>query len=88
MAEDAFSEPGSNAKMSARWARDTPVSEHKGRLGRESFLRKEQASPFRLRIQTLDLICRDDLDFRLPFVKFNCAGDADGFPGDHAKSLV
>ena len=45
-------------------------------------------SPFRLRIQTLDLICRDDFDFRLPFVKFNCAGDADGFPGDHAKSLV
>ena len=88
MAEDAFSEPGSNAKMSARWARDTPVSEHKGRLGRESFLRKEQASPFRLRIQTLDLICRDDFDFRLPFVKFYCAGDADGFPGDHAKSLV
>jgi hypothetical protein len=37
MAEDAFSEPGSNAKMSARWARDTPVSEHRGRLGRESF---------------------------------------------------
>ena len=44
---------------------------------------KEQSSPPSLRIQNLDLICRHDFNFRLPFVKFNCAGDADGFPVDH-----
>ena len=74
--------------MSARWARDTPVSEHKGRLGRESFLRKEPASPFRLRIHACNLIRRQDFDFRLPLVKFNCVGDADGFPLDPGKSLI
>jgi hypothetical protein len=49
---------------------------------------KEQASPFRLRIQARDLIRRQDLDFWLPGSKSDCAGDADGFPLDHGKSLV
>ena len=40
---------------------------------------KEQASPFRLRIQGFDLICRHDLDLWLPVVKSSCASDADDF---------
>src|SRR6516162_6657358 len=49
---------------------------------------KNRPSVYQRRIQTFDLICRHDCDFRLPFVKFNCAGDADGFPLDHGKSLI
>jgi hypothetical protein len=41
-----------------------------------------------LRIQAFDLICRQDLDLWLPVAKSNCAGDADGFPLDHGKSLI
>jgi hypothetical protein len=49
---------------------------------------KEQASPFRLRIQVRDLIRRQDLDFWLPGSKSDCAGNTDGFALDHSKSLV
>jgi hypothetical protein len=35
---------------------------------------KEQASPFRVRIQARDLIRQQDLDFWLPGSKSDCAG--------------
>ena len=38
---------------------------------------KEQASPFRLRIQARDLICRHDLDLWLSVAKMDCAPDAE-----------
>ena len=47
-----------------------------------------QPSPFSLGIQAFDLIRRHDVDLRLPVVKSDCAGDADGFPLNHGKSLI
>jgi hypothetical protein len=58
----------------------------KGRAGKDSV--KEQASPLRLRIQSFDLICRHDVDLWLSVAKSDYAGDADGFPLDHGKSLI
>jgi len=49
---------------------------------------KEPTSPFRLRIQACDLICRHDLDLWLPVAKSDCARDANGFPLDHGKPLI
>jgi hypothetical protein len=49
---------------------------------------KEQASPFRLRLQACDLICRHDLNLWLPVAKSDCARDADRFSLDHGKSLI
>ena len=46
------------------------------------------ASPFRLRIQACDLICRHDLNLWLPVAKLDCACDANGFPLDHSKSPI
>jgi hypothetical protein len=49
---------------------------------------RESASPFRVRIQTFDLIRRHDFDLWLPVPKSDCASYADDFPLDHSKSLI
>jgi hypothetical protein len=45
-------------------------------------------SPFSLKIQALDLICRHDLNLWFPVAKSDYACDADDFPLDHVKSLI
>ena len=41
-----------------------------------------------LGFKIFDLICRRHFDFRLPLVKFDCAGNADDFPLERVDSLV
>jgi hypothetical protein len=48
----------------------------------------KQASPFCLRIQAFDLICRYDVDLWLSVAKFDCAAYADDFPLNQGKSLI
>jgi hypothetical protein len=44
--------------------------------------------PNRMLIRALDLVHRQDFDLRFPSVKFDCSGDADGFPLERGDPLV